>query len=386
MNKTDSVWNNLHDYYKGKDWINNANIFAQQILQYIPKGAKILELGSGQGQDTRFFASNKLDVVSTDISESAIKINNEKLPEDLKSFVTIKKLDMTEKFPFEDESFDVVYAHLSFHYFSIKKTLEILQEVHRVLKNDGLFIMLNNSTTDPEYNGGKEIEKDYFFIEDKNKRFFSTSSLFTITRSHFNTVLLDDLGETYKDAEKGIHNLIRYVGRKITPNQMAVPFTGAIIERKNGNNTELLLQTRWKPDRDPVYSGTFEFPAGVLDKGYENVYETLKREIKEETGLNLKQIINDSQTDIHMTQKDDASFGFRPFCCVQQLKNGKPWIGFIFLCEVEADTPTAQDSEVRDIKWVNKKDVYNMFTNEPDKLFTLEIGAWDYYFKTYGNE
>jgi len=386
MNKTDSVWNNLHDCYKGKDWINNANIFAQQILQYIPKGARILELGSGQGQDTRFFASNKLDVVSTDISESAIKINNEKLPEDLKSFVTIKKLDMTEKFPFEDESFDVVYAHLSFHYFSIKKTLEILQEVHRVLKNDGLFIMLNNSTTDPEYNGGKEIEKDYFFIEDKNKRFFSTSSLFTITRSHFNTVLLDDLGETYKDAEKGIHNLIRYVGRKITPNQMAVPFTGAIIERKNGNNTELLLQTRWKPDRDPVYSGTFEFPAGVLDKGYENVYETLKREIKEETGLNLKQIINDSQTDIHMTQKDDASFGFRPFCCVQQLKNGKPWIGFIFLCEVEADTPTAQDSEVRDIKWVNKKDVYNMFTNEPDKLFTLEIGAWDYYFKTYGNE
>jgi len=64
-----------------------------------------------------------------------------------------------------------------------------------------------------------------------------------------------------------------------------IPYVGGIIERKNSEGTELLIQTRWKPNRDPLYSGTLEFPAGVLDKPFEDVFEALKREIKEETGL-----------------------------------------------------------------------------------------------------
>jgi len=30
----------------------------------------------------------------------------------------------------------------------------------------------------------------------------------------FEIILLDNYGETYKDSAKGIHNLIRFVGRK----------------------------------------------------------------------------------------------------------------------------------------------------------------------------
>ncbi len=117
-------------------------------------------------------------------------------------------------------------------------------------------------------------------------------------------------------------------------NKMSIPFVGGIIERNNDGEREVLIQTRWKPNRDPIYSGTLEFPAGVLDRPYENIYKALKREIKEECGLNLKNIKNDSRTKNYSPNKSDKSFGFRPFCCVQQLKDGKPWVGFIFLCEV----------------------------------------------------
>lgn len=162
---------------------------------------------------------------------------------------------------------------------------------------------------------------------------------------------------------------------------LAIPFAAGIIQRQNDGEIELLVQTRWKPEHDPKYSGTWEFPAGVLDKSYENVYQALAREIKEETGLRLKSIISDSQTSIFSPQGDDASFGFRPFCCVQQLKAGKPWIGFIFLCEVEDDIPVAQKEEVKDIRWIKRSVLKELFEKSPEKFFTLEIPAWEYYFK-----
>lgn len=209
-----NAWNNLHKHYQSQDWINKPNIFAEEILKYLKQDAKILELGAGQGQDTRLFASNGYSVTSTDISEEALNLNKSKLPTELSNKVKIQKLDMTSEFPFEDGEFDVVYAHLSLHYFTIATTKLVLKEIHRVLKPSGLLIMLNNSTSDPQYNNGKVIEPDYFVIEDKNKRFFSTDSVRELVKNDFDIVLLDDLGETYKDAEKGIHNLIRFAGSK----------------------------------------------------------------------------------------------------------------------------------------------------------------------------
>lgn len=162
---------------------------------------------------------------------------------------------------------------------------------------------------------------------------------------------------------------------------MAIPYVGAIIERENNGAIEVLIQMRWKPQTDPVYTGTFEFPVGTLDKPYENIYEALAREIDEECGLKLKNIIGNSTTTIVQSNKGDAVFGFRPFCCTQQLKNGKPWIGFVFICEVENTEPKSYSDESKDIKWVKASEVKLLFTQSPEKLFTLELPAWEYYFK-----
>lgn len=60
-----------------------------------------------------------------------------------------------------------------------------------------------------------------------------------------------------------------------------IPVISAIIERSYNGKTEILIQTRWKPEKDPIYSGTFEIAAGWIEK-YENVYDALKREVMEE--------------------------------------------------------------------------------------------------------
>jgi ubiquinone/menaquinone biosynthesis C-methylase UbiE/8-oxo-dGTP pyrophosphatase MutT (NUDIX family) len=380
----DNIWSDLHKNYKEQDWINKPSLFAETAVIYFPPKGKILDLGAGQGQDSRFFAEHGYDVVSTDIEESALEASKAKLTGEQTQKVTFEKVDLSQELPFENTSFDIVYAHLSLHYFDRETTTRLFGEIQRVLKPGGIFAFFVNSTSDPEYGTGSKLEEDYFQIDKTTKRYFSVESVREFTK-YLDTTLLDNHGETYKDRAKGVHNLVRFIGSKRLKQvyNAAVPYCGAIIERDNNGEIELLLQTRWKPHADPVYSGTFEFPAGVLDKPFENVYDTVAREIREECGLRLKSIKQDDRTQILSTGKEDEIMGFRPFCCTQQLKNGKPWIGFIFVCEVESGEPSAQISEAKDAKWMKRSEVKELFQQSPEKFFGLELPAWEYYFRDY---
>lgn len=380
---SNKAWEDLHQkFYKDADWIDKPNLFAQDAIKYFPKSGKILDLGAGQGQDSRFFAEHGYEVVSTDIEESALEISKSKLPGNLKTKVTIQQLDVREDFPFEDESFDVVYAHLSLHYFSFDTTWKIFDNITRVLKPSGLVAVFTNSVDDPEYGTGKRLEPDFFQIDNVSKRYFSVDSMRKYSE-YYEIILLDNHGETYKDAAKGIHNLIRFIGQKPKSihEEQAVACVGAIIERDSKGTKEVFVQTRWKPGGDPKYSGTLEFPIGRLDIPFENIFETLAHEIKSETGLTLQKIKGEDKTEI-VSPNSDAAFGFKPFCCVQQLKNGKPWIGFIFICQVEPGVePKAQLSESKDPKWVTVPELKKQFDKSPEKFFTLQLPAWEYYFK-----
>lgn len=52
----DNTWSDLHDNYKTKAWIDKPSIFAETAIAYFPAKGKILDLGAGLGQDSRFFA------------------------------------------------------------------------------------------------------------------------------------------------------------------------------------------------------------------------------------------------------------------------------------------------------------------------------------------
>jgi len=151
----------------------------------------------------------------------------------------------------------------------------------------------------------------------------------------------------------------------------------AIIERNRNGITEVLIQTRWKPDRDPCYSGLIEIPAGSV-KHYENVYHAVTREVWEETGLKVIRFIPDIRTPVFSNQEDDC-FAFVPFCCQQQLKGGWPRVGFVFRCEVEDQEPVAAPGEVKDIRWISRSDLKKIITNTPQQVFTIQLGVLKYY-------
>lgn len=209
----ETVWKNLHTHYQKQEWIQKPSIFAETAVRFFPQNGKVLELGAGIGQDSIYFTSFGYRVVSSDIEIDSLSSHLSHQSETVVNNITIEKIDLNNKLPFEDNAFDVVYAHLSLHYFDINTTKQIFSEIRRILKPGGIIAFLSNSTNDPEYMTGDFLEDDYFLIGQAKKRYLSLESARELT-SQFHPLLLDDQGETYKDSAKGIKSLIRYIGQK----------------------------------------------------------------------------------------------------------------------------------------------------------------------------
>ncbi|HEY1085951.1 MAG TPA: class I SAM-dependent methyltransferase [Candidatus Saccharimonadales bacterium] len=208
-------WESLSSQYEREDWSTKPSIFATEIHEYIPTGARILELGCGQGQDGLWFADeqNRFHVLATDISSSALENAQKRKAELEVDAIEFERLDLAELFRYPDEIFDMVYSHLGLHYFDKTVTERLFAEIYRVLKPRGVLAFLANSVNDPEYGTGIKIEDDYFETAGTKKRYFSASTALDFTKN-FDVILCDEDGETYKDRKIGVHNLVRFVGRK----------------------------------------------------------------------------------------------------------------------------------------------------------------------------
>lgn len=158
----------------------------------------------------------------------------------------------------------------------------------------------------------------------------------------------------------------------------------AILTRQENGQTEVFLQTRWKPDVSPAYSGLLEIPAGGID-AYENVYDALRREVKEECGLEITKIIGDYQSPIVEPRPNDQAFVFKPFICQEALQTngGLPWIGFVFLCEVEGEAKT-DPAEAKDPEWVSIPKLKELVQDSPEKFFPLQLPVLQYFLDLSG--
>lgn len=206
-------WNKQHEKYAHTDWIVRPTIFGEWALQYFPSTGKVLDAGCGQGQDTKLFAEKGYTVVAADFSETALKFSEEKMPAELKPKIEYRRIDLSERLPLEDSSFEVVYSHMASHYFDAAGTQRLFDEYFRVLKPGGVLLLLLNTVHDAEIAKGIMLEKDFYQISDMKKRFFSAESVRAFA-SQFEVILADEEGETYKDRAIGNGKLVRLVARK----------------------------------------------------------------------------------------------------------------------------------------------------------------------------
>jgi 2-polyprenyl-3-methyl-5-hydroxy-6-metoxy-1,4-benzoquinol methylase len=115
-------------------------------LRYLPhvvdfsayRGQRLLEVGCGVGIDLVRFARGGALVTGVDLAETSIELAKQYfqqagLPADL-------RLMNGEALEFEDDSFDVVYAHGVLQYTA--NAQQMVAELHRVLKPGGKAIMM----------------------------------------------------------------------------------------------------------------------------------------------------------------------------------------------------------------------------------------------------
>lgn len=154
-----------------------------------------------------------------------------------------------------------------------------------------------------------------------------------------------------------------------------VAVVSCIIEKVIDGQKHILLQTRRKPNTE--YHNTLEIPAWRIEK-YESVYDALKREVREETWLELMSIFP-KPTENSVGFHDDKAFCFQAFCCQQQLVGGLPWIGFCFVGRAWSGELKHQESETRNPHRISVEDVQSLLYQTPERFFTLQLPFLHYY-------
>jgi SAM-dependent methyltransferase len=103
----------------------------RHVIEQLPKGARVLEIGCGGGQMRRWTQEQNLTYVGTDISKTRIQ-------EELRVHGGPDFLSDAHFLPFRDGMFDAVYsAALTEH---IADTQLMMSEVRRVLKPGGAYL------------------------------------------------------------------------------------------------------------------------------------------------------------------------------------------------------------------------------------------------------
>ncbi|HLE48563.1 MAG TPA: class I SAM-dependent methyltransferase [Patescibacteria group bacterium] len=201
------------------EWDDNPSIFAQFAVSYFPKEGNILELGAGLGKDTRYFAHHGYHVVSTDFSEKALSISKWEATFQKITSVDYQNIDIKKPLPFDTDKFDVVYAHAVLHYFSHEITDQIFREIHRVLKNQGVFATLLKSKEDPEIEKSLKLKENFYQTpQGLVERFFTVEEVKKETDGLFKPVVLDSSEQTHESENA---TFIRYIGLKISKGEQA---------------------------------------------------------------------------------------------------------------------------------------------------------------------
>lgn len=110
-------------------------------IDFDPEGKRVLDIGCGIGRLETGFSEMFGEVVGLDVSGEMIARAKEQAP-DL-SNVTFVKGNGHDLAEFPDGHFDFVFSYLTFQHIPEKAIiLDYLREIRRVLKEDGLFMIL----------------------------------------------------------------------------------------------------------------------------------------------------------------------------------------------------------------------------------------------------
>ena len=157
--------------------------------------------------------------------------------------------------------------------------------------------------------------------------------------------------------------------------KFAIPAVAGIIEKTINGEKHILLQKRDKAG-SPKERGLLEIPAGKV-REFENLFDCLKREVFEETGLKVVEI-NGADPNSKIIRNNYTVQGFEPFYVSQNSSGYYPILIITFICRAEGTKLTSSD-ESSDIQWWPLNEIRRKLIDNPDAFYAMHITALNKY-------
>ena len=157
------------EYYsvlrKLPDWLKKPVPFIVDSLSLLKEHEAriVLDLGCGVGRNSIYLGKEGFGVIGVDISRSALKKAKAWAKIEGVPSVTVLRCSMTN-LPFVRQTFHAVISVSVIHHAAKEDIKEAIDEIQKVLKDNGLFIANLLSTDDYRYGSGLKIEDGTFQI------------------------------------------------------------------------------------------------------------------------------------------------------------------------------------------------------------------------------
>lgn len=155
----------------------------------------------------------------------------------------------------------------------------------------------------------------------------------------------------------------------------SIPGVGGIIENNIDGIDCILIQDRYK-DNAKLEMGLLEIPAGKI-REFENIYDCLRREILEETGLNVTYIQGEDDADIFEANGYKV-LNYTPFSCSQNTQGTYPIMVQTFICNASGNL-LKNTNETKNIRWLPLIELKKLIESNKNLFYPMHVTTLEKY-------
>lgn len=154
------LWELQHDERKieSQDIEGIPNLFAKRCIELLPENALIIDIGTANGRDARFFAREKhCRIVATDFALNALRQLKEASGRDATSDKVFPVVADARALPLgQPQSIDAIYSRSALH-LTDEELDYFFEECVKLLKDDGYIMIEGKTEEDPKIATSKEL-------------------------------------------------------------------------------------------------------------------------------------------------------------------------------------------------------------------------------------